>query len=374
MNLECSSWTSRRDKYVEYLTLYPCQTNAAQVKRDNKFPVVYSNQPTVPNALAINQDGSDFSYFSTVKFGSDGKEMYMLIDTGSANTWVFGSNCKSASCGLHNTFGADDSTTLKMTTKSWTLAYGTGEVDGFVGSDSVAFANYSLDLSFGLATTASDDFNHYPMDGILGFGPPQSNELGTKTIMQALDEQTNLKENILGIHLNRASEGTKDGELIIGGMDKSKFKGNLNYLPTQNPSSWEIKIDDAFVGGDACGFTGKSAMIDTGTSYILMAPADARIVHAKIPGSSNSGESFYVPCGSTTSLQFSLNGVKYNISPKDYVGKPSGSACISNIVGHQAFGPNQWILGDVFLKNVYTVFDFDKDRIGELVSHTGKHH
>jgi cathepsin D len=337
------------------------------VKRDNKFPVVLSNQPSNPNALAIHQDGSDFSYFSTVKFGSEGKEMYMLIDTGSANTWVMGSTCKSASCGIHNTFGSADSNTLKMTTKAWSLAYGTGEVDGLVASDKVAFAGYSLDLSFGLASVASDDFNNYPMDGILGFGPPQSNELGTKTIMAALDDQTKLKDNILGVHLQRAADGTKDGELIIGGIDKSKFSGDLNYLPAVNANSWEIKVDDAYVGGSACGLSGKTAMIDTGTSYLLMPPSDADAVHSKIPGSAHNGEMFALPCDSSVSLQIGFNGVKYTVSPKDYVGKVSGSGCISNIIGHQAFGPGQWILGDVFLKNVYTVFDFDKDRIGRFL-------
>lgn len=291
--------------------------------------------------------------------------MYMLIDTGSANTWVMGSNCKSDSCGIHNLFGSDDSTSLKMTTKSWKLAYGTGEVDGFVASDKVAFANYSLDLGFGLANIASDDFNNYPMDGILGFGPPQSNELGTDTIMQVLDDQTNLKDNILGVHLQRSADGAKDGQLIIGGMDRSRFNGDLNYLQTVNANSWEIKVDDMILDGEACGLTGKTAMIDTGTSYILMPPSDAETLHNKIPGSSHNGELYTVPCGSSTLLQVAFNGVKYSISPKDYVGKPAGSGCSSNIIGHQAFGPDQWILGDVFLKNVYTVFDFDKDRIGE---------
>ncbi len=335
------------------------------MKRENKFPVVFSKQPDQPNALAIDQDGSDFSYFSTVKFGSEGKEMYMLIDTGSANTWVMGSSCKSASCGIHNTFGPDDSTTLKQTTKSWQLAYGTGEVDGNLVSDRVAFANYSLDMSFGLATEASDDFNNYPMDGILGFGPPQSNDMGSKPMMQVLDEQTTLKHNVLGVHLQRAADGSNDGQIIIGDIDKSKFSGDLNYLPTVNANSWEIKVDDALLDGKACGLTGRTATVDTGTSYILMPPSDAELVHSKIPGSTHNGEMFSVPCDTATSFQIAFNGVKYTISPKDYVGKPGGSGCSSNIIGHQAFGPQQWIMGDVFLKNVYTVFDFDKDRIGE---------
>ena len=290
--------------------------------------------------------------------------MYMLIDTGSANTWVMGSSCTSSACKIHNTFGASDSNTLNTTSQTWQLAYGTGEVDGIVASDKVTFANFNINLEFGLANSASDDFNNYPMDGILGLGPTPSNQLGTPTIMQALDDQTNLQNNIIGIHLNRASDGTKDGQLTIGALDNSKFKGQINYLPITQSDTWEIPVDDVLVGDKACKFTGKNAIIDTGTSYVLMPPGDAQIVHSKIPGSVQSGESYTVPCGSTTQIQIAFNGVKYSVSPKDYVGKTSGGACASNIIGHQAFGPNDWILGDVFLKNVYTVFDFDKDRIG----------
>lgn len=89
----------------------------------------------------------------------------MLIDTGSANTWVFSTDCKSASCAIHNTFGKEDSTTLKTTTNKWDLAYGTGQVSGVVATDKVTFANFTLNMGFGLAMNASDDFNSYPMDG-----------------------------------------------------------------------------------------------------------------------------------------------------------------------------------------------------------------
>lgn len=338
-------------------------------KRNNEFPVVFASKPDMPNAMAIDEDGSDFSYFSVMKFGSSQQSMYMLIDTGSANTWVFDSQCTSTACEEHNTFGSEDSDTLHVSNSSWTLTYGTGEVSGVIGHDTVDFANYTVTLGFGLALTASDDFEHYPMDGILGLGPAASNELGVPTVMETLNSQNLIRENIIGVHLQRNSDGETNGQITFGAVDKTQFDGALSYtnnMPNQN--MWQIPITDAAVDGQACNFEGKSGVIDTGTSYILMPLQDALILHQLIPGSSHTGENFVVPCDASAQVQFTFSGVTYNVGPDDYVGKPSGTACSSNIIGHQAFGPNQWIMGDVFLKNVYTVFDFDKNRIGKALT------
>ncbi|KAJ9607506.1 hypothetical protein H2200_007584 [Cladophialophora chaetospira] len=333
------------------------------VTRSNIFPVVNSTAPNAPNAMAINQDGNDYTYFSTMKFGSSQQEMYMLIDSGSANTWVMGSNCKSNACQTHNLFGSEESSTLKTTTQKWSMTYGTGEVDGVVATDSVQLANYTLSMSFGLASTASDDFNNYPMDGILGLGRSTA-AINSPTIMQVLDSQGHLSSNVVGIHLQRSSDGTHDGQITIGGVDASMFAGKLSYAKTIATDSWQVAADDAGVNGKAVGFKGKTAIIDTGTSYILMPPDDAAALLQLIPGSSQNGELYTVPCSSSANVFITIAGVKYSVSPKDYVGKQSGSGCQSNIIGHQAFGPDDWILGDVFLKNVYTVLDFDNARVG----------
>ncbi|KAI4167599.1 MAG: hypothetical protein LQ343_007097 [Gyalolechia ehrenbergii] len=55
------------------------------------------------------------------------------------------------------------------------------------------------------------------------------------------------------------------------------------------------------------------------------------------------------------------------MSPTDYIGSPingDDSMCTSNIIGRRPFEEDQWLVGDVFLKNVYSVFDYDKKRIG----------
>src|SRR2546423_3847808 len=186
----------------------------------------------MPNALAIDEDGQDFSYFSNIKFGSKGKGMWMLLDTGAANTWVMGSNCTTSACLAHDTFGSADSSTLHVATTSWSVLYGTGTVQGVTVSDTLAFANYSIEMGFGSATDASNDFNNYPMDGILGLGRTASNEMGTSTVMQVLDKQKLLQANILGIHLQRNSDGAKDGQITFGAVDHSKFQGPLSYTAT----------------------------------------------------------------------------------------------------------------------------------------------
>jgi Eukaryotic aspartyl protease len=317
--------------------------------------------------MGINQDGQDYSYFSSIRVGSKGKDMWMLIDSGSANTWVFAADCTSQACRKHDTFGKADSDTLDMTSNRWSVTYGTGNVGGVVASDKIAFAGYEVQLGFGLATNASDDFSTYPMDGILGLGRASSNKLGTPTLMDVMASQKLLKANLFGVHLSRSADGATDGQITFGEADSSRFSGDLSYTDSLTLDGlWEIPCDGAAVDGQSLGLTGKTAIIDTGTSYVLMPPKDAKALHAKIPGSSNNGEAFTVPCETKLPIQFTFSGVSYDVLPKDYVGKPdkTGKICASNIVGHQSFGVDTWLLGDVFLKNVYTVFDFDKDRIG----------
>ena len=326
-------------------------------------------EPTAPDSLGVHQDGSDYSYFSSVQLGSDKKEMWLLIDTGSPSTWVFGSDCKSQACLKHDTFGKENSKTLNITTDTWSVNYGSGDVSGVVAHDQFTLAGYKVDIGFGLANVASNEFLTYPMDGILGLGRAIANKMGTSPLMEVIAKGKLLKNNVLGVHLSRSADGEADGQITFGAADKSKFKGDLSYTNTLSADGmWEISCEGAAVDGKDLGLKGKTAIIDTGTSYVLLPPGDAKVLHGKIAGSVNTGETYSLPCDTKVKLEFTFSGVTYEISPKDYVGLAAkdGKMCASNIVGHQSFGPDTWLLGDVFLKNVYTVFDFDKDRIGTL--------
>lgn len=335
------------------------------VRRDNNYKVVTSDPPSQSNSAAIDQDGNDFSYFAMVQVGSQKQKMRMLLDTGGSDSWVFSSDCSSTACKQHDSFGEDASDTLQITNTAWTVQYGTGTVNGLVGWDTITIADLTVNMTFGLASKASDDFLSYPMDGLLGLSRSNDTGFGTPTFMDFVQKGNMLDSNIVGFSLSRGSDDDQDGTVTFGGVDESKLDGNITYTNTVSSSNrWEIPVDDVTVDGQACNFTGKGAIIDTGTSYMMLPPDDAKTVHSLIPGATSSGKNFVLPCDSNAEIRITFSGVSYNISPKDYVGQKAGNNCVSTIVGYQSFGDDEWLVGDVFLKNVYSVFDYDNNRIG----------
>lgn len=207
------------------------------------------------------------------------------------------------------------------------------------------------------------------MDGILGVGRGADvpNSIKAPGLLDVLSGQKFTKTKMFGIHLSRTSGGLFDGELNFGGPNKARYDGNLNYMPILPNTNgfWEVPLDDLVVAGKNLGFEGRSAIIDSGTSFILMPKDDAVALHQLIPGSTQNGETFNVPCQTKPTLQFVFNGIAYNISALDLIGpRLDNDQCRTNIIGRQTFGDKEWLVGDVFLKNVYSVFDLDKSRVG----------
>ena len=341
------------------------------MKRDDEFEVSSAPAPSQTNSLTVLDDGTDFSYFATVTFGSNNKPLQLLLDSGAANTWVMGSDCTTKSCETHSTYGPSDSTTLKVSSNTFAFSYGSGEVSGVIVTDNMAFAGHTISLTFGTASQTSDTFEDYPMDGILGLGRDASNAAKGDTFMETVAAAKIIPAKQYGMSLQRESDGSMYGEINFGAPDTSKYDGDLQFTNTVSSGSfWEIPCDDITVDGTPVKLTGNTAIIDSGTTYILIPPADAKQLHASIPGAVQENDAQWnIPCNTDLDIQFVFSGQGYSVSPKDYVGpKVGGGLCSSHFVGTQGSGPDQWIVGDVFMKNVYTLFDFDEARIGKFYS------
>ncbi|KAK9417508.1 putative Peptidase A1 domain-containing protein [Seiridium unicorne] len=345
-------------KYGSELPSRTVHEDASLVDRANTYSVVTPVTPTQSNSAGIYQDGTDYSYFIQAHIGSAATPMYMLIDTGASTTWVMGSGCTSDACTKHNTFGSEDSKTLKDTGKSFSVEYGSGDVSGHYVDDTMKVAGFSVPYEFGLANVTSSQFSSFPFDGILGLARNSGN------FNDALKEADAISANIFAVSLSRNSDGTDDGEISFGGVNTAKYTGDITYSSTTDDSSWSIAMDDVSVGGTSAGVKGRTAYIDTGTTYAFAPPADVKALYKLIPDSQSSdGVTYTFPCDTTAKVALTFSGTSYSINAKDFGTSGSDNKCTGNIFGMEVVS-GSWLLGDMFLKNVYSVFDIDGERIG----------
>lgn len=340
-------------------------TRNALLRRDNEYEVMEPEDSGKPMTAGIAQDGTDYSYFIKVQLGSEKKEVYMLVDSASGTSWVMGPDCKSMACGLHDSFGPDDSDTFENSSEDFNISYGTGRVKGKLAKDTISVAGVTFKFQLGIADEASDDFQHYAFDGILGLSLGKGR---TQNFLDVMSEDGDLDDNIFSVALSRAMDGTNNGEILFGAIDPDRHTGKITYSDIISGSNvWAIELDEMAYNGKKAGVGGVKTYIDTGSTFIYGPQELAKKIHSVIPDakSSDGGLSYKVPCDSEEDLTFTFSGASYKLSPKDWISPPnSNGECTSNIYGHDV-AAGALLLGATFVKNVYVVFDKDKERIGK---------
>ena len=325
-------------------------------KRENTYLINESKDPGLPNSAPIAVGGFDYSYMGIMKFGSPGKELNMLLDTGASTSWVMGSTCVDKPCTHHNVFGKADSTSYVESVEKFSANYGSGNVSGVWGKDNVEFAGLKVPLEFGVADEVFESFSAYPMDGILGLAvDPKSKKPG---FLAYIINNGLIKAPIFGVNLQRSADETNDGSIVFGDIDSSKVSGAVAYTPLrpEHPGVWMITSGDAGIGGKNGGLAGKKAIIDTGTSYCFLPPDDAAKFYSTFPDArvSKNGAFYTVPCDTTTPAQFTFGGVTFEVPAKDWVDTKAKVAaedgrCTSNIFSRDATGSektklNAWLM------------------------------
>ena len=100
----------------------------------------------------------------------------MIFDTGSSNLWVPSKECKlSPACYLHKYFDSSKSSSYIKNGTKFNITYGSGAVEGFVGTDTVTMAGLKAQkANFGQITKLHGvSFLASKFDGILGMAFPE---------------------------------------------------------------------------------------------------------------------------------------------------------------------------------------------------------
>ncbi|KIY74371.1 acid protease [Cylindrobasidium torrendii FP15055 ss-10] len=305
----------------------------------------------------------DMLYYGPVKIGTPEQQLTVDVDTGSADLWI-PSNCPSC---VNDQFDHEASSTFQTDNQRFAISYGTGSARGIVGRDTVHIAGMSVtNQSFGAVDRLTADFNEYPNDGLLGMAFGTISRTRAETVFENLMRQGQIQDPMFSIHLGRMRE--QGSELCLGCSDPTKMAGTIAWVPVQSKTYWTVPMDAFSANGEKTLLAVNNilAAIDTGTSLIYFPGFLAETFYNSIPGSRQAeeiGRGIYAyPCDQTPSVALSFGGFEFAIHPDDFnLGKVStnSSECVGGVVSSGNGGPqNLAIIGVVFLKSWYTVYDY----------------
>ncbi|KAH8352878.1 hypothetical protein KR084_006987 [Drosophila pseudotakahashii] len=308
-------------------------------------------------------------YYGEISIGTPPQYFNVVFDTGSANLWIPSAQCLATdvACQQHNQYNSSASSTFVSSGQNFSIQYGTGSVTGYLAIDTVTINGLNIaNQTFGEAVSQpGDSFTDVAFDGILGMGFQQIAEDNVVPPFYNLYTQGLIDEPVFGFYLARNGTSGEGGQLALGGTDESLIDGEMTYTSVTQQGYWQFSVNNITWNGTVVS-DGCQAIADTGTSLIACPPAAYAQVNSLIGGVLVQGD-YYVPCSTVDSLPvltFNIGGTNFDLPPSVYIQTyvdGNYTTCMSTFT---YIGTDFWILGDVFLGQYYSEFDFGQNRVG----------
>nr|BAU16176.1 pepsinogen A1 [Cynops pyrrhogaster] len=303
----------------------------------------------------------DTTYYGTISIGTPPQSFNVIFDSGSSNLWVPSTSCTSSACSNHNEFNPSSSSTFQSTSTSLSIGYGTGSMTGVLGYDTVQVGGLTVaNQVFGLAYTEADFFSSMPFDGILGVAYPSIACDSATPVFDNMWSQGLLPQDLFSVYLS--ANGASGSVVIFGGYETQYYSGAMNWIPLSAEGYWQITVDSVTMNGNVIACNGGcQAIVDTGTSLIAGSSTGVANIQSAIGAYQDSNGEYVVNCNSISSLPdivFNINGVGYPVPASAYINQ---NYCNINF---QQTPVDLWILGDVFIREYYVVFDRSGNQVG----------
>lgn len=330
-----------------------------------------------------------FSYFATVYVGSDRQKVISAIDTGSSDLWVMTNTnpyCQDNDYCVGVLFDPETSSTYKNTTEPFRINYlDNSGAYGFLSQDTVEVGGVSLNNQyFGLV----DNANTY--ETVFGISYTGNEAVGhynrtSKKIENlypnypvALKNEGYINTISYSLYLNDLN--APEGVLLFGGVDHAKYSGNLGLVPVVNiyaaevsqPIAFYVMLNDISVksGGHSCPLVtdfNYPVLLDSGTSFGILPNRTVKAMADAYGYTWNDVDAFYEgDCNvfDFDGLELGFSGVNM-FFPADSLIAPytsyDDSVCALAI--QTSDNPANFILGDVFLRSLYVVYDLENNQI-----------
>jgi hypothetical protein len=327
---------------------------------------------TAPENESI-KDYANAQYFGSVSIGSPPQSFQVIFDTGSSNLWVpkVGcTHCGNPFFGKKKKYDHAASSTYGEDNGDFNIMYGSGSVSGFFSTDDVILADDIVVSSqrFAEVQDAGGLGFAYALgkfDGILGLGFTSISIDNTPTVFENAINQGKVDEPVFSFYLG----DNAPGELTFGGYDESKFEGDLTFVKLDSATYWQIALDTVAAGDfKRDGSEEKiTAIVDSGTSLIIGPKADIQQLAAAVGATPNIMGEYTIDCEKVADIPdivFTIAGVDYAIPGPKTVIQAQGTCLFAFMGLALPPGAPNWILGDVFMREYYTVFNYSEETIG----------
>uniref|UniRef100_A0A3Q4HJ46 pepsin A n=1 Tax=Neolamprologus brichardi TaxID=32507 RepID=A0A3Q4HJ46_NEOBR len=303
-----SAWEVLQEQglWEEYRQKYPYNPMA---KFDRSFAVG-------PESLT---NDAGLSYYGVISIGTPPQSFKVIFDTGSSNLWVPSIYCNSAACTQHNNNNNPNHRTQYNIRLAAALRF-TAHC-GVIQLNSSIYKQMFHELSWLISVTCTD----------------------------SICLCTTQSEALLFCNNNQ-----RGSEVTFGGVDTNHYSGSITWIPLSNELYCQITVGSVCGNGQAVACNdGCQAIVDTGTSMIVGPQSDIDNINAWLGASSQNGE-YIVNCnniGQMPDVTFNINGNQFTLP-------------ISCITGFSATGGNMWTLGDVFLRQYYSIYNRGQNMLG----------
>lgn len=357
------------------------------------------------SVLSMPIINEQYYYRIDVGLGTPPQPLQLLIDTGSSDMWVLDGTdpyCTSNrlengtynatnqfDCSLTGVFDHQSSSTFNIVHDGFRIKYGDHTfAEGSFGEDDFTFGDVTVhNLGFGIGTLANSTI------GILGVGLKGNEATRVKNgshvftydnLPIQLKKQGHINKVAYSLFTNSAS--ATSGNLLFGGVDKSKYTGGLwtvplkNLRPDRSENSTEFTIEAQMitVTDDGCHEEtvtdhGVTALIDSGTTLTYLPEPIINGIAKKFDAEFSPDLGGYIqPCSFATqdhyiTYYFSGVPIKVNLKETYYPAILNNGKPLTNDEGQEmcilGFTPvknsRDAILGNSFLRSAYVVFDLE---------------
>ena len=306
------------------------------------------------SSLVVGNEGN-FLYEGELYLGTPGQKFTVQLDTGSSDLWV----------GTHHKFNHFASSTYHRDGSPFEIHYGDGSwAKGHLSVDTLEIDGIKIPNQIFAEAIFTHKMLKDPVDGLLGLG---FDSISSEKITPFHNMIKNglIAEPVFAFYLGTNAPG----ELTFGGVDPNHYQGEISYVDVSKEAFWQVNLDQVSVAVNndfSVIDQNTQCIIDSGTS-LLTAPTTVfnklvSLINAK---PSNAGL-YTIPCNKPANIKgdliFIIGGKQYTVGYEDYKIQLDGNCYLG--VQAMDMGPHEdpmWILGDIFMRKYYTVFDWGNE-------------